>query len=144
MNYMGIEAVAAYLRALVEGQPDLTLARVSRAAGVSANYLSRLGTDTKNKTKEPSARVLLKLVRAARGKVEHLEELLYSDTATPEEGKYLAERWRADMRQASSEDERRQILDRLIAELESDPRKLDQWIGYGARLRDEDQQREGR
>lgn len=75
MPIMSIEAVGGYLRALVIAQPDLSYASVCREAGVKANYLSRLGVHGKKSTKEPSARVLLKLVRAARGTIEDLEQL---------------------------------------------------------------------
>jgi hypothetical protein len=144
MPIMSIEAVGGYLRALVTAQPDLSYASVCREAGVKPNYLSRLGTGHKHSTKEPSARVLLKLVRAARGKIEDLEELLYSETATVEEGRKLAESTVAALRAAPNGDERHQVLQRLIAELEVNPQKLDQLIGYGSRLLDEDRRREAR
>ena len=138
MRGMSAEAIGEYFRALVAAQPGMSLARAARAAGVESIYLSRLGVPGDNGTKEPSGRVLLGLLRAAHGKIEHLEEILYSDTATAEQGRALAERTLTEMRGAVTEDARRQVLDRLIAELESDPRKIDQLIGYGARLRDED------
>lgn len=137
MTVMSVEAVGGYLRALVLAQPDLSYASVCREAGVKANYLSRLGVGGTNSTKEPSARVLLKLVRAARGRIEDLEQLLYSETATVDEGQKLAEATIAALHQASP-DTRHQVLQQLIARLESDPQKLDQLIGYGARLADED------
>jgi plasmid replication initiation protein len=144
MPIMSIEAVGGYLRALVLAQPDLSYASVCRAAGVKTNYLSRLGIGGKNSTKEPSARVLLKLVRAARGRIEDLEQLLYSETATIEEGRKLGESTAAALRAAPNEDARRQVLERLIADLEANPQKLDQLIGYGSRLIEEDRRREGR
>lgn len=138
MRVMSAEAIGEYFRALVELQPGLSLASVSRAAGVQPNYLSRLGVPGENGTKEPSGRVLLGLLRAAHGKIEHLEEILYSDTATAEQGRLLAEKTLNEMKAAPTENERRQVLQRLIADLESNPQKIDQLIGYGARLREED------
>ncbi len=132
---MSAAAIGEYFRTLVAEQPGLSLAAVSRAAGVSDNYLSRLGVPGKNGTQEPSARVLLKLLPAAHGKLEYLEELLHSQDAPPEKGRELALRTLEEMKHASSENERQTSLRRLISDLENDPLKLDQWVSYGEWLR---------
>lgn len=130
MPIMSIEAVGGYLRALVLAQPDLSYASVCREAGVKPNYLSRLGVGGKHGTKEPSARVLLKLVRAARGKIEDLERLLYSETATAEEGQALAQLTVASVAALATTDERRAALLRRIAELTEDPELRVRIEGY--------------
>lgn len=61
--------------------------------------------------------------------------------ATNESGRALAEQWKKRLAEAQG-DERRQELERLIAELEADPRKIDLLIGYGERLREESQRSE--
>lgn len=85
---MSNEAIGAYIRALVDAQPGLTLGAVLRTAGLAANYLGRM----EKKTKEPSARTLIKLVRAAGGTVEHLEMLSEPD-ANAAFGQRLGREW---------------------------------------------------
>ena len=81
------EALGAYLRHLIKGHPDLTVADVSDRAGVSLNYLHRLANGT---TKEPSARLLHSLVRAARGDIREAMVLLANAHATAADGEAMA------------------------------------------------------
>lgn len=130
MVAMSGQAVAAYIDALIDGNPDLTLTKVQKAAGVGMNYISRLRTKD---TQEPSMRITAALVKAARGNLNDIAKL--SDpNSSAEMGRAAAFEWLGQ--NAGSEKRRKEALN-LIDDLLSDPRKLDQWLGYGRRLLEE-------
>lgn len=129
MNMSG-QAVAAYIDALIEADPELTLTKVQRNAGVGMNYVSRLRTkDTQN----PSTRITAALIRAARGNLNDVARLSDPET-TAEMGQKAALEW---LEQNAGSEKRRKEAVALIDELLNDPRKLDRWLGYGRRLLEE-------
>lgn len=80
LGIMGNEvALGAYLRTLIERQPDLTFAKVLRQAKQKPNYINRLETGD---TKDPRARTLTAVFLAARGSLEDMARLLLDDRAT--------------------------------------------------------------
>ncbi len=85
---MSVAAVGGYVRGLIEGQ-GLTIAAVTTAADVQANYLWRLEHGL---IKEPSARVMGKLVIAAGGNIEQALRLLLREDASADDGVAAAQK----------------------------------------------------
>lgn len=126
-------AVGAYLQARRKAE-GLTQEEIARRLKMTSRTVSEWETGGTL----PAFEVMVRLLDIIKGQIEVVQDLYLRTNATAEQGRALAERTLTEMRSAATEDARRQVLDRLIAELESDPRKIDQLIGYGARLRDED------
>lgn len=131
-----MEALGVYFATL---RGTKSRAKLANELGISEMSIMRI----EERGQEPKAEALVALVRGLRARWQDVEYLL-REAQSIEEGRQLAEQWKHQRDQAETEDERRQALEQLISELEADPRKLDQLIGYGARLREEDQRREVR
>lgn len=133
---MSVEALGTYFATL---RGTKSRAKLAAELGISEMSIMRI----EERGQEPKAEALVALVRGLKARWQDVEYLLRESTDV-DEGRRLAERWQLEMKQAGTKDERHEALQLLIAELEGDPRKIDQLIGYGARLRDEDRRREER
>jgi transcriptional regulator with XRE-family HTH domain len=132
---MGMDALGTYFATL---RGSKSRAKLAAEAGISEMSILRIEVQNQ----EPKAEALVALVGALKARWEDVEYLL-KHAKSADEGRQLAEQVQEQLRQAESEDERHQVLQRLIADLEANPQKLDQLIGYGARLLEEDRRREG-
>ena len=88
MRAMSAQAIGGYFRELVDRR-GATQAAISQQIGVAPNYLYRLETGD---TQEPSARIIIALVRALRAPLAHVQQLLDDPHATAEQGRALARR----------------------------------------------------
>ena len=122
-----MDALGAYFATL---RGSKSRAKLAAELGISEMSILRI----EDRGQEPKAEVLVALVKALRANWDHVAYLLDPNRN--------AEEWRSRSQQVETSDERLAMLNRLIADLETDPRKLDQLIGYGARLLDEDRKRE--
>lgn len=110
-------------------------AELAYEAGISEMSILRIEV----RGQKPKPDTLKKLVLALHARWEDIDYLLGLNGGDEvDEGRKLAERVRFQIHNAPTVEDRRMAIQRLIAELEADPRKLDQLIGYGQRLRDED------
>lgn len=128
-----MQAAMMYLRVLRESH-KLSQADIARAARVESKQVYRW----ERGESEPSASGLAAFVEAVQGNIEEVKQLILSD-ATESAGQQLAERWYASNNQAlpDERERRRQRAIALIDDLLGDPQKLDQLLGYGARLQEE-------
>lgn len=131
-----MEALGTYFATL---RGSKSRAKLAAEAGISEMSILRIEVQNQ----EPKAEALVALVGALKARWEDVEYLL-KHAKSAEEGRQLAERVQEQLLQAEDEDDRHRALQQLIAELETDPRKLDQLIGYGSRLIDEDRGRGSR
>ena len=83
MRSMSVQAVGGYIQGLIDRQSGLTATVVADRAGVQSNYIWRLKSGD---IKEPSAKIIGAIVRAAKGSVEQAIELLLNDQATADDG----------------------------------------------------------
>lgn len=118
-----------------------TKSRAKLAAELGVSEMSILRIESRGQ--EPGPEMLVKLVGQLRARWEDVEYLLGLDKGKGiEEGRQLAENLARQIQQAGAVDARRAALNRLIADLEADPRKIDRLLGYGQRLLEEDRSRE--
>lgn len=131
-------AVGAYIRVLREGR-GLSRAELASAIGTHESQLYRI----EKGDQDSRGSLLFTIIKELRGDIQDVYRLMTAANASADEGRQLADRVQDQLRQAESEGERHQVLQRLIADMEANPQKLDQLIGYGARLLEEDRRREG-
>lgn len=129
---MSVEAVGVYFDRLI-ALKGLKVKAVSEQAGVKPGYISRL---ISRGIKEPGASTLRAINDAVGGSWEHVGVLL-QEKATTTQAKLLAEQWLHNSASPEQPLDAMHTLQGLVAELETDPRKIDQLLGYATRLRDE-------
>lgn len=129
-----MKALGAYFEVL---RGDRGRAALAADVGISEMSIWRI----EDGSQEPRAELLNALVRTLRARWSDVEKLLSDSDATAEDGRQLAISLRSRLEQADSADMRKQEINRLIDELERDPKKLDRLIGYGERLLEEDRER---
>lgn len=118
-----MNAVMVYIRELIRLH-GLKLKDVQDAAGVAPNYVSRVESGD---TKEPSARILIALVSAAKGQLSHLEALLKPEATAKD-----AERYAAEARAMSDKELEEAVV--ILRQLRDNPKALDQWLKIGKML----------
>ena len=91
---MSVHAAGSYIRTLREAH-QLSRDEIAAAADTSGSQVERI----ENGKQETRSSVLLGLVRAVRGNVEHLQQLLLDDDAGAQEGVALAKVWLRDGQQ---------------------------------------------
>ena len=133
-------AVGAYIRELREVRG---LSRADLAARVKTHE-SQIYRIEKGE-QDSRGSLLFAIIEALQGNVQDVYQLMRSGGAVDvDEARKLADSVREQIRAAPTVEDRRDAINRLVSELEADPRKLDQLIGYGQRLRDEDRRNGGR
>lgn len=124
-----------YIRSLRK-ERGMTMQALAGAAGVHPNYIWRVETGD---IKKPSNKNLGALVHALKGSMEEVTRLM-ALSPSPEELSASIIDQLGRLSPKEREEYRRKALE-LIDELLTDPHKLDRWMGYGARLLDEDRHR---
>lgn len=129
-----MQAAMMYLRTLREGQ-DLSQADVARMVGVESKQVYRW----ERGESKPSGGRIIGMVRALKGRLEDVEQLLLDDDngIQVEVARALAEDRIEELRHKAVEDERAAHVREISAALRPHPTLLDRWIGYGERLLDE-------
>lgn len=126
-------AAGIYLRTLRDTR-NLTREVVARELGVSVQQIKRW----EGGGNDPAASAFVRFVEFVGGDIEEASQLLSDPDVSAEYARQLAEA-RAKLARMTPEEREstRQRAAALISELEQDPRKLDRWLGYGDRLREE-------
>lgn len=125
-----MQAAGAYLRALRTHQ-GLSQGKLAELVGVSGNTIWRIEAGDQ----EPRAGQLAALLTTLRGRIEDIQELISSTTATAADGEALAERMltqtesNALLALANTDDKRAKIL-RRIAKLTENPDLRSRIEGY--------------
>lgn len=129
---MGLKAAGAYVWALRE------TARIGRGA-----LAKQLNTDDSQIERiekgqiDTRASLLFAFIRAVRGNSAHVMTLILDESADEDSGRRLAKAQRPlTAADPVEQDERRRQLLALFDDLSATPRLLDQWLGYGACLRE--------
>ena len=125
-----MEAAGAYLRALRTHQ-GLSQGKLAELVGVSGNTIWRIEAGDQ----EPRASQLAALLTTLRGRIEDIQELISSTTATAADGEALAERMLTQAESnsllalANTDDKRARLL-RRIAKLTENPDLRSRIEGY--------------
>lgn len=123
-----MKEVGDYIRALRK-QRGWTQQALVTASGVGKNYVSKIENAGFDKPGGPN---LSAIVRALGGSMEEIGRLLHNGDT---EDRLLEE---INSLPPEEREARRKQVEQLTDELLFDPKKLDRWIGYGERLREED------
>lgn len=136
---MSLLALGSYLRVLREAR-DLTQQAVATALNVSARQLR----NWERGESDPASSVLAAYLVLVDGSSTDVIDLLTNPNTTRADGERLAYQHLERQEQAHTDAliqqlsvERLQRLEQIVQLLRSDPRKLDQLLGYADRLRDE-------
>lgn len=122
-----MKAIGAYFDTLVDLR-GLKFKAVTKAAGVSDNYIGRLRSGDIG---EPSASILVALTEAVSGSWDDIKALL-DDDATPELAVVLAEAWYKRFRRMSNDEKalmKKRLLDAVRPFLD-DPSRIDALLGH--------------
>ncbi len=85
---MSMSAVAVYLRTVREGR-GISRAKIAKIAKTSETTVYRI----ERGDQEPSAPLLMALVDAVGGSIEHVKQLILDKNATANHAQELAKRW---------------------------------------------------
>lgn len=133
---MGMKATGMYLRVLREENVGGrgVLAKLLRTDDSQIERIEKGQIDTRGT-------LLARFTRAVGGDWQTVGDLLLRDDDTEDTGRDAARNW-LSRKHLSSEQRAsyRERLLQLLSELESNPQKVDQLLGYADRLREEDQQ----
>lgn len=117
---MGLIAAGAYIRTLRDAL-GLRLEDVAAAANTSESQVSRI----ENGEQETRGSLLLAIVRAVRGRAEHIQDLILDNTLTAEDGKKKAQEWFTRAEVVAGEEARQMTDEELVARLGELDQKLE-------------------